>query len=105
LAGATVEQDELYAPDGGEQAFLVPALDGGFSVTIDPRLTPMERAEGADAKDVFDLRLAHELAHTTFYVPGRPPARRVPWRSEEERWCDEVARMLTGTLAGMRRVA
>ncbi len=73
-------------------AMLVPASDG-FRAVVDSVI--WERAK-RDAIGRRRLRfvLAHELGHTFFYRPGRPPRRTRPPDRLEERFCNRFATSL-----------
>jgi hypothetical protein len=88
----------LAAATGGQDALLVPKVRGGFRAVIDPTVGPTGGVEADHwpnsavlQRAVGRWRLAHELAHTLFYRPGRPPRRRRPWERAEEAFCDAVA--------------
>ena len=85
------ESGSLMPRGGGLRAVLIPLLDGGFSVLVDPDLTPSEVESGADAMCVRKLRLAHELAHSFFYADGAPPVRIVAPGLDEESFCERFA--------------
>ena len=95
--GWTVTIRRLGAATGGLQALLVPRLGGGFSVIVDPDLTPDERASGADPLQVRADRIAHEVAHALLYRPGEPPLRCLPPSAAEEVFCDELASRLSAS--------
>ncbi len=89
--GFTVENDDLGASAGGHQAMLLPRPDGGFTVLVDPDLTPDESRAGADPGAVREGRLWHEFAHSLFYAPGTPPRRAALTAPHEESFCDAFA--------------
>lgn len=73
-------------------AMLVPTRDG-FTALVDSEL--WDRAMSGDAaRKHLRFVLAHELAHTFFYQPGRPPSRASVPDSAEERFCDWFATLL-----------
>lgn len=70
-------------------AMLVPASEG-FHAVVDSAL--WQRAGEADAgRRRLRFVLAHELGHTFFYRPGRPPTRTRPVDRFEERFCHRFA--------------
>lgn len=90
----------MGVPSGGAQGFLIPTLEGGFRIEVDP-----EPARGWDSvaaplrKPVARHRtrflIAHELSHILFFEPSpRGPRRLVPDGPRQERFCDELARAL-----------
>lgn len=96
--GVEVVSAKLAATSGGQDALLVPRANGGFRIVVDPAVDRETCTEAHHWRDPGDLkravwrwRLGHELAHTLFYRPGRPPRRRRPWSSAEEDFCDAVA--------------
>lgn len=73
-------------------AMLVPT-PWGFNAVVDSWL--WDRAEREDApRRHLRFVLAHELAHTFFYRPGRPPSRVSAPDRLEERFCDHFATFL-----------
>ncbi len=95
--GWEVRTRTLGAAAGELQALLMPVTTGGFVFVVDPDPTPEQEAAGADASVVRSWRIAHEYAHTFFYVRDR-----VPWRARrhghvEELFCDAYANALLGT--------
>lgn len=89
--GWPVVAEPLGAVDGSHQAMLIPRLAGGFTVLVDPDLTPDERGRGARPANVKRARLAHELAHSFFYSDGAPSTRLMRWAPGEEVFCDRFA--------------
>lgn len=89
--GWVVRLDRLDARTGGQQAALLPRWEGGFTLVVDPDLTPIERHANAETADVLRLRVAHELAHTLFYSETAPPRRAIPASRAEEDFCDAFA--------------
>ncbi len=87
------------AAAGGLQALLIPRAAGGFSVVVDPDPTPEQAAAGLSSGDVVTFRVAHEYAHTFFYLPTAVPSRPRPATLREERFCDAFARAVTGVSA------
>lgn len=94
--GCEIIDETLSAAAGGHQALLVPRSRGGFTVFVDPTLTPLQRRAGHTERAVRRARLAHEFAHTLFYVPGTPPRRCAPLTEAEEVFCDAFAQAVTG---------
>jgi hypothetical protein len=87
--------------DGIEATLRPHPSQNRFYVTVDP--TPRHGWEGtprpnrtALSRQRFRFRACHELGHALHFErrPGHPPSRRVPWRGNEELWCDEFARAL-----------
>jgi hypothetical protein len=71
---------------------LVPTKEG-FTAFVDCEL--WDRAASAEwARKRLRFVLAHELAHTLFYRPGRPPTRASAPNDAEERFCDAFATFL-----------
>ncbi len=91
VLGWPVAAEALGAAEGSHQAMLIPRLAGGFTVLVDPDLTPDERGRGARPAHVQRARLAHELAHSFFYSDGVPPTRLMRWAPDEEVFCDRFA--------------
>jgi hypothetical protein len=89
--GWQVRVEQLGARVGGQQAALLPRWGGGFTVLVDPDLTPAERSGNADPVIVARFRVAHELAHTLFYSETAPPRRAVALSPQEEGFCDAFA--------------
>lgn len=90
--GFEYSEEHLSAPEGREDALLVPLKTGGFEIVVDPRPSPLDRLLGDLPAMLF--RVAHEAGHSHFFVPGEPPRRRTPWKPEEEDWCDSFAAAL-----------
>jgi hypothetical protein len=73
-------------------AMLVPTASG-FHAVVD--LGVWRRAkEGPPGRQRLRFVLAHELGHTFFYRPGRPPTRSRPADRLEERFCHRFATAL-----------
>lgn len=89
--GWTIREERLGAAEGGQQAALLPRTSGGFTILIDPDLTPAEAAAEKDIEAVERIRLAHELAHTLFYSETTPPRRGMETSPREEDFCDAFA--------------
>lgn len=91
-AGVKVLCRPLAVGQRRHTAMLVPTHDG-FSVVVDPLL--WERAADATAaRRRLRFVVAHELGHTVFYRPGRPPSRIDPVDKREERFCHRFATAL-----------
>lgn len=90
---------QLGAAHGGLEALLVPR-DHDFELVVDAEppggwdaVAPMLRA--ALARHRLRFRVAHEWAHSFFYLRGAGGiSRRLPDSPEQERFCDEFARAL-----------
>lgn len=81
--GWRVRVRPVSRPSSGLRAILVPLVIGGFSVVVNAQHDPTaERVEWL---------LAHEFAHTLFFVEGAPPRRCVPYTRDEEWMCDAFA--------------
>jgi hypothetical protein len=93
--GWRVEIRELRADVGGIEGFTVPCEVHGFRICVDDRSSGAIEGEG-EQSPVTLFRLAHEVAHTFFYRPGRPPTRPAPPSPEEEAFCDLFADALLG---------
>lgn len=65
---------------------LVPLLSGGFRVVLNSH-------KDFTADEVLQL-VGHELGHTLFYAPGKPPTRVIPGSAAEEKFCDLFANLL-----------
>lgn len=91
---------ELSADVGGQDALLIPTSVGSFRVVVDPRLSVRQywwassTPSAALLTSVIAFRVAHEIGHTFFFAPGRPPRRRTPVTPEEEDFCDRFAAAL-----------
>lgn len=73
-------------------AMLVPTADG-FHALVDEALL-RDSEEGPAGRRRLRFVLAHELGHTFFYRPGRPPTRRHPPDHQEEQFCQRFATAL-----------
>lgn len=102
--GWAIRSERLAALTGGQQAALLPRWTGGFTVVVDPDLTPAERAEQADALTVWRFRVAHELGHTLFYSETAPPRRAFAPSRREEDFCDAFARTTLGVARPLQPV-
>lgn len=89
--GWHVRVERLGARDGGQQAALLPRWGGGFTILVDPDLTPAQRSDNPDPVIVARFRVGHELAHTLFYSETAPPRRAVALSPQEEEFCDAFA--------------
>ena len=68
---------------GGFQALLIPGVNPRFEIVCDPRASDMRSAS---------FRVAHEIAHTTFYRwDERIPVRTRSASRAEEMFCDSFA--------------
>lgn len=69
-----------------------------FTITVDPRppAGPDRAVSARLSRRRRRFRVAHEIGHSLFFERdrARAPRRRVPWREDEERFCDEFARSL-----------
>lgn len=70
------------------RSILVPMRSGGFTAVVNARRRP------TDAE--IDWLLAHEYAHTFFYLQGEPPHRAVRHTAREEEACDRFADAFIG---------
>ncbi len=87
-----VLNDSLGVGQHRHTAMLVPTHDG-FRAVVDSAIWQRAR-EGEGGRRRLRFVLAHELGHTFFYRPGRPPKRsRAPDRLEE-RFCHRFATSL-----------
>jgi hypothetical protein len=87
-----VVNDSLGVGQHRHTAMLVPTHDG-FRAVVDSALWQRAReAEGGRRRLRFVL--AHELGHTFFYRPGRPPTRSLAPDRLEERFCHRFATSL-----------
>lgn len=73
------------------ESILVPLTRGGFSVIVNADLVP--------SSEHAIWLTAHEIGHSFFYAPGRPPRRIIPVTAEEEEFCDAFADRLIWTAA------
>jgi hypothetical protein len=94
--GWPIRYERLGAATGGQQAASLPRLTGGFTLLIDPDLTPTETASQAETSLVRGFRLGHELAHTLFYSETAPPRRSIEPSPLEEEFCDAFAWAVLG---------
>jgi len=99
--GWSTQRRRLSAIQGGLQACISPSIQHEFVVVVDEDPSPSERWESIIHRDPRVLRsalgrfrLAHELAHSFFYRPGRPPERSTPPTLAEETYCDDFAAAL-----------
>jgi hypothetical protein len=92
VARMKVTRRELKVGRGRHTAMLVPT-EQGFTALVDCEL--WDRAASVEtARKHLRFVLAHELAHTFFYRPGKPPSRESAPSSAEERFCDGFATFL-----------
>lgn len=94
-------------------AMLVPT-ENGFHALVDSTVWP-RTDDDVIGRRRLRFVLAHELGHTFFYRPGRPPTRSHPPDINEERFCHRfatallvpppAARMATLDPAGLRSLA
>jgi len=82
-------------------AMLVPTADG-FRAVVDS-LVWRRAQENESGRHRLRFILAHELGHTLFYRPGRPPTRSGPADSLEERFCHRFATSLLVPPCASRR--
>lgn len=91
-AGVRVTGGPLNIGDRHHIAMLVPTQDG-FQATVHSEL--WERAKREDgARRRLRFVIAHELGHTLFYDPGKPPTRTAPPNRDEEQFCNNFANAL-----------
>lgn len=99
--GAKVRVGELAASNGGLEALLVPLPDNEFGISVDP--TPRggwDRVPRTLRQSLrrhrLRFRVAHELAHTFFYIrqQGATPQRHLFDSDEQEEFCDFFSRSL-----------
>jgi len=91
----SVSQARLRETDGqGYEALLVPMSEDRFEIVLDDSFGG--QSEGATLRHRRRFRIAHELAHVTFYTRGAGrPRRALPTGTgAEEDFCDEFARTL-----------
>lgn len=90
----------LDAQRGGHEALLVPKVEGGFDILVDPRprhgrAVHDEVAHQRLSRRRVRFRIAHEIGHSFFYDRRCRPARRLLNHSDaEERFCDAFASAL-----------
>lgn len=99
VGGFAWREATLDAKRGGHEALLVPRIDGGFEIFVDPSPPAMfsRRAASVDrtVRRRTRFRIAHEIGHSFFYDRRFRPARRlVPWDEREEAFCDLFASAL-----------
>ncbi len=102
--GWRIRVERLGARTGGQQAALLPRWAGGFTLLVDPDLTPAERSANAETAEAMRFRVAHELAHTLFYSETAPPRRAIPASRAEEDFCDAFARALLYSTSPLQSV-
>lgn len=96
---------------GGHEALLVPKVDGGFEILVDPTPSVGQavREEGARqrlSRRRLRFRIAHEVGHSFFYDRQSRPARRLLTHSDaEEVFCDAFANALLVPPHAVRRRA
>lgn len=100
IAGIEAQPARLRGADGGIEAALTPLPDNRFAACVDAeprggwaRFDPRIRARLEPQR--YRFRVAHEIAHTLFYVrSGHRPRRRFPVSRREEAFCDRFAQAL-----------
>ncbi len=84
----------------GHEALLVPRVEGGFDILVDPvptrgRAVHDEVARARLSRRRMRFRIAHEIGHSFFYDRRCRPARRLLGHSDaEEAFCDAFANAL-----------
>jgi hypothetical protein len=102
-ATVRVRPDSLDVGRRRHTAMLVPTAEG-FQVVIDRVLWEQAKREQG-GRHHLRFVLAHELGHTLFYRPGRPPTRTRPADRSEERFCQRFAGELQVPRAAARDAA
>lgn len=93
------------------EAVLIPTTDGRFRIGVDarPAADAQDLLRGEPKRTRVAFRISHEIGHTLFYGrQGSTQRRVVPWRAEEEAFCDEFASHLLmpdDVLSGIPRTA
>ena len=91
---------KLAADADGVDAVLAPAGRDSFRCLVDPVLAVAEQWQEAGegpsrcrwlAETTIRFRVAHEIGHSIFFRPGRPPRRCRPNSPAEETFCDRFA--------------
>jgi hypothetical protein len=96
IGGFRYRSAVLDAGIGGHEALLVPRVEGGFEILVDPSpkidsKQPQQRVWRRRVR----FRIAHEIGHSFFYDRKCRPARRLLANSEaEETFCDAFANAL-----------
>jgi hypothetical protein len=91
-AGVKVGSRPLPAGGRRHTAMLVPT-DDGFHAAVDPMIWNGAR-NGDAGRHRLRFVIAHELGHTLFYRPGKPPSRERPADRHEEKFCQNFANSL-----------
>lgn len=81
--GWTLEVRPTGYEDSPIESLLIPRDHGGFHVVVDQRRRP--------SKARVEWLIAHEIAHSLFFLLNSPPRRTVRWTPEEETFCDDLA--------------
>lgn len=100
LGGFRVKRLSLVESPKDHQALLVPRIDGGFDILVDPSVAHIGGVEtGASVSEIefhrFRYRIAHEIGHSFFFDrKSRPPIRLIESSKAEEEFCDRFASAL-----------
>lgn len=100
LGGFRYRSVPLDTTAGGHEALLVPRVEGGFEILVDPLpAASLSFDDGRKQERLWRRRLrfriAHEIGHSFFYDRRCRPARRLlPHSDAEEVFCDQFASAL-----------